>query len=71
MREGLLPFERDAVGRVIEHSVRASGSSDHLSTHLVTLGDTLRESDYRAREAGRTAVSMCVILPAVFVSSAS
>ena len=50
-REQLLPFDAGATARAIEQLVRASGSADHLSTHLVTLGNLLRESDYRAREA--------------------
>lgn len=56
-REKLLPFDRDAVARTIEHCVRAAGSADRLTTHRVTLGDLLRESDFRARETGHVVVA--------------
>jgi lon-related putative ATP-dependent protease len=55
-KEGLLPFDRAAVGRVIEHSSRAAGDSQKLSTHRRTLSDVLREADYWARQAAQPAV---------------
>jgi lon-related putative ATP-dependent protease len=55
-KEGLLPFERTAVGRVIEYSSRTAGDSQKLSTHRRTLSDLLREADYWARQAAQTAV---------------
>lgn len=54
--ESLLPFDRTAVARVVEHSVRVAGDSDKLSTHGRTLVDLLRESDYWARQGRRPVV---------------
>ena len=56
-QEQLLPFDRSAVARVIEQSVRLAGDSERLSTHSRTLLDLLREADYWARENHRAAVS--------------
>jgi len=47
----LRPFDRDAVGRVIEHGSRLAGDGDKLSAHLQALADLLREADYLAAEA--------------------
>lgn len=55
-QEGLLAFERGAVGRVIERSSRLAGDSEKLLIHRRTLADLLQESDYWAREAGRSLV---------------
>ncbi len=55
-REGLLPFDRGAVGRVIEHSSRMAGDSQKVLTHRRTLADLLREADYWSREAAQPAV---------------
>jgi lon-related putative ATP-dependent protease len=56
-KEGLLPFERRAVGRIIEQSSRLAGDAQRLSTRMGEVVDLLREADYWARQAGRTAVS--------------
>ncbi len=55
-KEALLPFDRSAVARVIEHSARMVGDAERLSTRMRSVADLLREADYWAREAGRTAV---------------
>ena len=57
-QEGLLAFERGAVARVIERSSRLAGNSEKLLIHRRTLADLLRESDYWAREAGRSLVQV-------------
>ena len=54
--EGLLPFDRTAVARVIEHSAHVAGDTEKLSTHRRTLADLLREADYWARESQRPTV---------------
>jgi predicted ATP-dependent protease len=56
-QQQLLPFDREAVGRVIERSSRVAGDSQKMSTHLRTLADLLHEADYWARESARTAVA--------------
>ena len=55
-KEALLPFDRSAVARVIEHSARLVGDAERLSTHMRSVADLLREADYWAREAGHGAV---------------
>jgi lon-related putative ATP-dependent protease len=56
-QEKLLPFDRSAVARLIEHSARISGDAQKLSLHSRTLYDLLREADYWAREAGHAVVA--------------
>jgi len=56
-QEKLLPFDRSAVARLIEHSARITGDAEKLSTHTRTLCDLLREADYWAREAGHSLVA--------------
>lgn len=55
-KESLLPFDRTAVASVIEHGARLAGDAERLSTHMRSVADLLRESDYWAREAGRQVV---------------
>ncbi|MFQ5984370.1 MAG: AAA family ATPase [Alphaproteobacteria bacterium] len=55
-REGLRPFDREAVARVAERGARLAGDAERLSTHTDSLRDLLREADYWAREAGRKVV---------------
>lgn len=55
-KESLLPFDRGAVARVIEHAARLAGDKEKLSTHMRSVADLLHEADYWAREAGLTVV---------------
>lgn len=55
-REKLLPFKRNAVVRVIEHSARMAGDAEKLSTHMGDLADLLREADYWAVQVGNKTV---------------
>ncbi len=52
----LLPFDRSAVARVIEHGSRLAGDAEKLSTHLGSLEDLVREADFWAREDRAQAV---------------
>ena len=56
-REGQLPFDRTAVARVLEHSARVAADSEKLTTHMRTVADLLRESDYWATQEGISQVS--------------
>jgi lon-related putative ATP-dependent protease len=56
-QEKLLPFDRGAVARVIEHSARLAGDAEKLSLHNQTLSDLLREADYWSRKSGATVVA--------------
>ncbi|MGZ8996414.1 MAG: Lon protease family protein, partial [Rhodospirillales bacterium] len=49
---GVRPFDRSAVARVVEHSARIAGDAEKLSTHMDTLDDLVRETDYWAGDAG-------------------
>ncbi|MGB9093415.1 MAG: ATP-binding protein [Gallionella sp.] len=53
-RYSLLPLDRGAVARVIEHSGRMADDAERLSTHMRSIADLLRETDYWARVAGRS-----------------
>lgn len=55
-KEGLLPYDRCAVARVIEYSARHAGDAEKLSIHMRSIADLLRESDYWARAANHDTV---------------
>jgi len=64
-KEALLPFDRSAVARVIEHSARLAGDAERLSTHMRSVADLLREADYWAREAGQAVVQAADVQRAI------
>ncbi len=64
-KESLLPFDRGAVARVIEHSARLAGDAERLSTHMRSVADLLREADYWARESKRGAVEAADVQRAI------
>lgn len=47
-RQELRPFDRSAIGRVLEHSARVAQDQQRLSVHMRTLADLLREADHWA-----------------------
>jgi lon-related putative ATP-dependent protease len=51
-KDGLQAFDRYAVARIIQHSMRIVGDTRKLSTHMRSICDLLREADYWARERG-------------------
>lgn len=48
-REGLLPFDRSAVCRVIEHASRLVEDSERVTAQMRTIVDLLQEADHWAR----------------------
>ena len=64
-QDGLLPFDRGAVGRVIEQSSRLAEDAQKVSTHRRTLADLLQESDYWARQAARAVVTAADVQQAI------
>lgn len=52
----LLPFERNAVARLIEHGARLAGDAGKLLTHVRSLSDLLIEAEHFARQAKRETV---------------
>jgi lon-related putative ATP-dependent protease len=55
--EGLRPFDREAIARIIEHSSRVAGDAEKLSAHMLSIADILREADYWADQAGNGVVT--------------
>jgi len=64
-KEKLLPFERRAVGRIIEESARLAGDAEKLSTRMGEVADLLREADYWARQSTRAVVSEADVQQAI------
>jgi len=56
-RDGLRPFDRGAVARIIEHSARIIGDAEKLSTRMRNISDLLQEADYWAGKSGNDVVS--------------
>ena len=55
--DDLKPLDREAVGRVIEHSARMLEDSEKISLLMSRIFDLLREADYWAGQAGRDVVT--------------
>jgi len=49
-REGLLHFDREAVAKVVEYSVRISADKEKLSTRFIKIADLINEADYWAQK---------------------
>jgi lon-related putative ATP-dependent protease len=56
-RDGLKPFDREAVGLVLEHAARLAEHADKLSLLVEQLRDVLNEADHWAGDAKRGIVS--------------
>jgi ATP-dependent Lon protease len=50
--EGILPYHRTGLARVVEYGGRLAGRQDKLSTRFHQIADLLREASYFARKAG-------------------
>ncbi len=50
--DGLLPFRREAVAALAEHSVRLAGRQGKLSTRFKDVADAIREAGYWAAQGG-------------------
>ncbi|MCL4868646.1 MAG: Lon protease family protein [Anaerolineae bacterium] len=64
-KNGLRPFDRSAVARVIEQSARLADDAERLSLHMQSIADLLREADYWAGEAGKEMVDAAAIQQAI------
>lgn len=51
-QEGLLHFEPQAVGRIVEHGSRLAGHQKKLSTRFGEIADLVREASYWAKRQG-------------------
>ncbi len=56
-KEQLKSFDKTGVARVIEHSARVAGDSNHLTTHMRSVCDLLCEADYWAQQHGHDVVT--------------
>lgn len=64
-KEGLLPFQREACGRLIEQAARETGDAERLSAHMQELQDLMREADYLARRDAQTTVPALAVQAAI------
>lgn len=64
-KKELRPFHKTAVARIIEHSSRITSDVEKLSTHMESITDLLRESDYWAQEAGDDVVKAAHVQEAI------
>ncbi len=64
-RNKLLPFDRAAVERVIEHSSRMAEDVEKLSMHILNVADLLREADYWARQEDAELVTRAAVQTAL------
>jgi predicted ATP-dependent protease len=55
-KSGLLPFDRNAVARLIEHSARLAGDAEKLSANTRRVIDLMQEANHHAGHAGRGVV---------------
>jgi lon-related putative ATP-dependent protease len=53
----IIPLEREAVARVIEHASRLADDSEKLTTHVRKITDLLREAEHFARRGNRPVIS--------------
>ncbi|MFW6080582.1 MAG: Lon protease family protein [Desulfosalsimonas sp.] len=56
-REGIRHFDRQAVGRMIEHSSRLVGDGQRMSTRTKEMSDLMAEADYWAEQNGNSSVT--------------
>lgn len=56
-QEALLPMDRGAIARAIEQGAREADDAERLSLHRQGLVDLLRESDFWARDRGRSVIA--------------
>lgn len=64
-REELLPFDRSAIARIIEHSARLVADSARLTAHMQTVVDLLEEADHWAGEDGAAVVTAAHVQQAI------
>ncbi len=64
-REKLLPLNRSAVARLVEHSARMTGDSRKLSGNIQAMADLLAEADHRARSHNASQISAAQVQHAV------
>ena len=66
--DGLRPFHRSGVGRIMEYSARSVQDQLKLSTHVQGLTDLMREADYQAGKNGSDVVTDVEVQKAIDAS---
>jgi lon-related putative ATP-dependent protease len=64
-QEGLLPFDREAVARVVEYGSRLAGHQKKLATRFGEIADLVREASYWARQRGGAQTAARDVLEAI------
>lgn len=64
-KESLLPFQREACGRLIEQAARETGDAERLSAHMQDLQDLMREADFLARRDAQRTVPATAVQAAI------
>jgi lon-related putative ATP-dependent protease len=62
---GLLPLDRAAVGRLVEHAARVAGDSRKLAGKIEVTADLMCEADHRARSAGHVCTTAADVEAAI------
>jgi len=57
----LLPFERDAVARVLDFGSRSAGDTRKITANVERMVELLHEADHRARQAGGAAIGAAAV----------
>ncbi|MGQ9678462.1 MAG: Lon protease family protein [bacterium] len=64
-KEGLKPFDKTGVAKVIEYGARLAGRQAKLSTRFNVIGDVLKEANYWAEKAGAKVVTAAFVRQAI------
>ena len=68
MENNLLPFDKFAVARIIEHSAQLAGDQNKLTTRFGKISDLARESSYWATKSGDELVTALAVEKALKAS---
>ncbi len=63
--EGLLPFHRSAVAKIVEYGSRLAEHQEKLSTQFSSIADIVRESHFWAKKDGKNVVKSSHVLKAL------
>ncbi|MGB1251057.1 MAG: Lon protease family protein, partial [Candidatus Promineifilaceae bacterium] len=65
VEEGLMPFDRAAIGKIIEFGSRMAGTQKKLSTRFGVIADLIREANHWAKKAKGEIISAENVLRAI------
>ncbi len=64
-QNSLRHLEREAVARIIDHSLRLADDNERLSSHMRSLADLLQEADYWAGDNGHAVIARSDVQQAI------